>query len=668
MKNFSTKSFSFETVFSLVLLAPILFFFFGNFLGSSIGFLFSFISLLLIPLLLLQTEVNTKRFKALISRSEIESFTFFACSFAVCLWFCLSWPDFIAIGERLRDYALLGALQATPLQANESWMVGENLNYYLYWYRFAAFWSSIFSLETWQSYHLLSAFTYAFFLSSIFRLCRVHLNCSLSFSTLSSLLIGFGSNIAGIISAYSADHNWWGPSRVIKGTINEFPVWSFLLGDLHPHYCNLALTPFVLCLAIAMFKTNYHHATKLILACACFSLAAPLYYNSNAWEVPMAGITFSIILGLALLPNLRSNLIQFRPGLKDFYADLKDYRVVLILALIFLSIVSLVLSSANIQPADYPWRLVADPVPASSFLELLQHWGLPLALIIISILVKIENAKAITLLFGFCFALALALQSTALSFIFLAAILASIAYLKIQSDKEIAGKVINSVVFGLGISSLILIALGEMIYLDDPYGGENERMNTVFKIYSATWAPLHLFAFIFAYQNLRFKKALTCLAVATLPAFFLMTTDLRKNSNPSMEGLASLEQEHNGASDAVRFLRSLERSIVLEAQGNPYSYTSFMCTLGGHDCYLGWANHVGLLTGKHDEVSRREKITAKIYSSFDCEKKKELALQEKIKLIAIGHIESEKYSQESLNVFDCMELVYSKNGYRIYRP
>ncbi|HKP53502.1 MAG TPA: DUF2298 domain-containing protein [Chloroflexia bacterium] len=41
-----------------------------------------------------------------------------------------------------------------------------------------------------------------------------------------------------------AGYNFWDPSRIIPGTINEFPFWSFLFADLHPHLINMPFTIF----------------------------------------------------------------------------------------------------------------------------------------------------------------------------------------------------------------------------------------------------------------------------------------------------------------------------------------------------------------------------------------------------------------------------------------
>jgi YYY domain-containing protein len=47
-----------------------------------------------------------------------------------------------------------------------------------------------------------------------------------------------------------AGFNYWDPSRVVGFTINEFPYWSFLFADLHPHMINLPFTVLVLALAL----------------------------------------------------------------------------------------------------------------------------------------------------------------------------------------------------------------------------------------------------------------------------------------------------------------------------------------------------------------------------------------------------------------------------------
>ncbi|MES4793404.1 MAG: hypothetical protein C4321_10895, partial [Chloroflexota bacterium] len=47
---------------------------------------------------------------------------------------------------------------------------------------------------------------------------------------------------------------WWRGSRVIPGTITEFPFFSFLLGDLHPHVMALPLTTLATAFSAAVWR------------------------------------------------------------------------------------------------------------------------------------------------------------------------------------------------------------------------------------------------------------------------------------------------------------------------------------------------------------------------------------------------------------------------------
>ena len=68
-------------------------------------------------------------------------------------------------------------------------------------------------------------------------------------------LVAVLGNLAGVRTWLDAanpprDYDWFGPSRVIPNTINEFPSFSFILGDLHAHVLALPFT--VLALGFAL--------------------------------------------------------------------------------------------------------------------------------------------------------------------------------------------------------------------------------------------------------------------------------------------------------------------------------------------------------------------------------------------------------------------------------
>ncbi len=62
-----------------------------------------------------------------------------------------------------------------------------------------------------------------------------------------ALLLGIGHAIQGMpLPGY----DYWGPSRVIPFTINEFPYWTFLFADMHPHLIAMPLGMLVVGLAL----------------------------------------------------------------------------------------------------------------------------------------------------------------------------------------------------------------------------------------------------------------------------------------------------------------------------------------------------------------------------------------------------------------------------------
>jgi uncharacterized membrane protein/4-amino-4-deoxy-L-arabinose transferase-like glycosyltransferase len=61
--------------------------------------------------------------------------------------------------------------------------------------------------------------------------------------------LNMGFKIDSMVRVYDG-YNFWDPSRIIPNTINEFPYWSFLFADLHPHLINMPFTIFTVGLAL----------------------------------------------------------------------------------------------------------------------------------------------------------------------------------------------------------------------------------------------------------------------------------------------------------------------------------------------------------------------------------------------------------------------------------
>jgi len=64
-----------------------------------------------------------------------------------------------------------------------------------------------------------------------------------------TLVLSMGGFFHAISGETVATYNYWDPTRVIPATINEFPYFSFLFADLHPHMIGMPITVLFLSLA-----------------------------------------------------------------------------------------------------------------------------------------------------------------------------------------------------------------------------------------------------------------------------------------------------------------------------------------------------------------------------------------------------------------------------------
>ena len=84
-------------------------------------------------------------------------------------------------------------------------------------------------------------------------------------------------------------YNYWDPSRVVSNTINEFPYWSFLFADLHPHMIGIPFTVLFLSLAYAWLRERenrqpFSWGTVLRWFALPFCLGALAAINT--WDLP----------------------------------------------------------------------------------------------------------------------------------------------------------------------------------------------------------------------------------------------------------------------------------------------------------------------------------------------------------------------------------------------
>jgi uncharacterized membrane protein len=687
-------------------------------------------------------------------KSELYPIIFFSIVFCAAYTACMVWPDFIDLGERLRDYSMLASSIDSPVVPREPWMEGIKLNYYVYWYRFGNLLSSVLGMQTWEAYHALVAFAISLYAAVMFQIVRVILGGGVGIAAIAGIFIPFGANVAGILCVkrkeqgfgWEPDNGWWGPSRVIQGAIDEFPAWSFVLGDAHPHFLNIAALPFFV-LIFYRILTSQRGSLFRVSQGALFVLGAALFLKaSNAWEVPMWLGTVGCVAVLGLFffferPALRERhyLRQLKPfelvkaglGLVILLASLwAAYRyrdpdsaltsiVVLLVGVGFFAVsfprftlpVSLMPRLANIRPnwmwtafwvllfvtlwvsgshivppESIPPKLVRQPTQVTTTAELFMHWGVQVTFLALGSLLLLRFSTQTVVLAGFL-GLSLLYDKAAL---FLYSVMA-LQVVRLIADKEHSKEARWGRVFedALIVSGLILILTPEIVFLDDSYGAEIDRMNTIFKLYTTAWGLLGLGAVSVVLRSLRKYEYLVAdygkafpIAVGGIIAvgltygcskFYFHTVPMRKNGSldPSfelkLEGLGEANRWHPGSADVIRALRTLPRGRVLEAQGRAYSYTGFVSTLASQPSYLGWANHVNLLNKVYGEVTRRESVAKQFYNENDCAGRKDIARRERIRYVVVGTLEEKAYPGAKGKDYSCFASVVTSGQYVLYQ-
>jgi uncharacterized membrane protein len=605
------------------------------------------------------------------------------------------WPDFVALGERLRDYSLVVSASLNPIEAIEPWMAGTPLNYYVYWYRFGAMLRALLGLELWTVYHALVALSIALYSAVCFQIVRVVLHGGAFAASLSAALIAFGSNVMGMLlltrtedGGWQSDESWWGASRVVRGAITEFPAWSFILGDAHPHYLNLVAIPFLFLLLYRASTFAGSPAQRAIYSGAVVALGILFLAGSNAWEVPMWLGLAVVTLALVVIQEIRGGA-AFK-DLKNISAKQLAGRLVAWMMLM----AALRLNSSHIKADVGSLDYVTDPIAVTTTLELVAHWGAHILCFMIGLVMLLprgvsSSSLLLLLLAAFAYSQAAVVMFMLLAGYLYCATRPATDGIRRGADGSncIAGKTraaLNPFSYALIVAGLTLIIIPEVVFLNDPYGGDNERMNTIFKIYTAAWGMLGLGATaVLLDLAVQRRSQLTlanfsCIMLLVIAIGGFIVGSLRFNYDVAKkrimpesyeygrEGLGKIDAEKPGAGALIRRLRALPLGTVLEGQGNPYSYATVVSTLAGQPAYLGWENHLNLLSQVKGEVARRSEVVQKIYGNISCSERLNLAREEGIRYLIWGASERQKYPSSSETSFACFEKVAHEQDFLLF--
>jgi len=445
---------------------------------------------------------------------------------------------------------------------------------------------------------------------------------SRAFSVLSAFYAALAGNWEWIKQAHDrlfANYfSWWNSSRAIPFTITEFPYFSFLLGDFHPHYNSLPW--FMLSLWIILQKRAWSHVFLV-------GLAIGIHYPMNAWQLPILALICALVhwkkpAQLATIGVL--SYLLFLPFWRDYQ-----------------------------KPVSGIYYVVAK----SGGLEFLYHWApflLPMALLFASPLQK-KNWWKYALVAG-TFVLGQAVGIIC----FCAFVFKKI----IREETKIEA--------GLVYLSLALMLFCEFFSLDPSYGEKYLRMNTVFKFYMLVWAMLAVAVPSLMYRQKKHRVFVALFTLLCLVYPIKGTIARWKDSGLSsstLDGLFYWDQKFPHEREAMEWIRKNTNSndTLLEANGEAYQEFGRYSTFTGRANILGWFNHEqvwrknGFLL-----ASDRQKDMEFFRISSSPAVWRNILDNYRVRWVVVGKLERERFHADALAWFSTFPRVFHNAGASIY--
>ncbi|MDW8402838.1 DUF2298 domain-containing protein [Chloroflexus sp.] len=211
-------------------------------------------------------------------------------------------------GEKPMEQGFLNAILRSPVMPPyDPFYSNGYINYYYYGLYLMSLPIKLLGLDPAIGFNLALATLFGMLLAGAYEL-GARLGGRRRYGLVALGLIGLAGNLTSLIAAgWSQGANglrlllsgnvellgdWFvGPSRVIPYTINEFPLFSFLYADLHPHVIALPLS----LLAIACAWQLILGANRALWALSALTLGTLAVTNS--WDFP----TYGLLAGLAII-------------------------------------------------------------------------------------------------------------------------------------------------------------------------------------------------------------------------------------------------------------------------------------------------------------------------------------------------------------------------------
>ncbi len=655
-------------------------------------------------------------------------------------------------GEKFLDFGILRSLlRSTTLPPEDMWFAGDPVSYYYGGHLLVSQLSRLTATPPAYAYNLALAGFYATLVTAAYGLAagiaarvevphRLAGGLAVFFVALASNLLTpvnlvlavlpreTAADLAGSVGfdlhglAAGLEHfSYWTASRVIPGTINEFPLFAWLNGDLHAH---MMVTSFTLLAAGLVAAYAWTPAERVwrrrFLLVGTLPALAGMVAVVNTWSFPtIAGLT---LLGVYFAPTQPQSLLPAGIGRRlSFDSLLATEAARLSLAVGVAGVVAVGgllwslpfwLESATSRPLG----LFPDRSPVTGLLMV--HGGF--LLLFVTYFFRMAGQRAVDARKGAALAVLVLVLGVAAGMLgpALFVLLIALGWLLLRTDNlqdrlggHLGGLRGATVTDGgedgdtdrhvlprpsfetvLVIAGLGLVLLVEFAHVDE--GGAFPRFNTVFKVYMQVWILFGTAAGVVLARLLadaapglplsgprwrrRFRVLAAALVVLTslYGAFALYShatgTDLDQTDALTLDATAFVEDAHPEEAPAIRWLERLDGqpTIVTAAPGG-YTWNaaegkgaSAPASVTGVPTVLGWF-HEAQYRGEAVYRPRLETVRT-IYTGTEADQTEALRRHD-VAYVYVGPAERARYGDLTIADHPAVSVAQAFDHVTIYR-
>lgn len=640
--------------------------------------------------------------------------------------------------EKFMDYGFINSILNTPyFPPQDMWLApakseqytgGFFINYYYFGHYITAFLTKLTSIPAGFTYNLMLSTIFAWCFTGSFsigftllknRLKTARITGPILGGLLSGFLVTLAGNLHTIyvftkgypnetpepfwkIMQLAWNTTYWYPNatRFIPNTIHEFPLYSWVVADLHGHVLDIPFVLLTLAILLSFFLTTEFRPLKTIL----IGFLCGVMYMTNAWD----GLIYLVLsLGVVSITELLSHQSSFSHVSRIMYHVSKIFGknknpsqffvkniAIQIAIIIFSFILTTVPFSIHFKPfvsgfgvvggweIGHALGLIKDE-PVAEGTQAVVKIG-PF------LLEKGNNLRSpvwmLGVLWGFFYFNVLVL----LIYLFKASRFKFTEYRILNTDywRKLFSRLHSTDIFCLllvAISTLLLI-FPEFFYAKDIYPG-HYRANTMFKLGYQAYIMLSLVsAYAIMIVNHHFVqrrtkplffhlwKSVTIVLVLLVGiySYFAIQSYYGPFSpvNRAYEGQDGVEWMQTslpGDYAAIEFLKTQEKGVVLEGVGESYTDYARISSYTGFPTPLGWPVHEWLWRGSYDEAGARVEEIKQAYEATDPQVLKDVIDKYDIRYIVVGNLEREKYpglNEEVIKQFS--EPVFTEGETMVY--